>query len=131
MILHLSMDLVSQRKLWQSAHSIKKGEQVIIATKVGLDWKGGNVFRNCTKDRIFKEIRNSLKRLQTDYIDIYQVHWPDPLVFIEETAETLNKLFQEGAIRAIGVSNYSCEQMNLFRQIAPLHTTQPPYNLFE
>ena len=78
-----------------------------------------------------QEIADSLRRLKTDYIDIYQVHWPDPLVPIEETAAALKQLYHEGKIRAIGVSNYSLEQLNLFRQAAPLHTAQPPYNLFE
>ena len=108
-----------------------KREEVIIATKVGLEWRGDQVFRNSTRARIMKEIDDSLRRLQTDYIDIYQVHWPDPLVPIEETAAAMYQLYKQGKIRAIGVSNYSLEQMNLFQQAAPLHTAQPPYNLFE
>jgi len=108
-----------------------KREQVIVATKVGLDWHGNQVFRNSTKARIMNEIDDSLRRLQTDYIDIYQVHWPDPLVPIEETAAAMQQLYKQGKIRAIGVSNYSLEQMKLFQQAAPLHTAQPPYNLFE
>ena len=108
-----------------------KREEVIIATKVGLEWRGDQVFRNSTRARIMKEIDDSLRRLQTDYIDIYQVHWPDPLVPIEETAAAMYQLYKQGKIRAIGVSNYSLEQMNLFQQVAPLHTAQPPYNLFE
>ena len=108
-----------------------KREEVIIATKVGLEWRGDQVFRNSTRARIMKEIDDSLRRLQTDYIDIYQVHWPDPLAPIEETAAAMYQLHKQGKIRAIGVSNYSLEQMNLFQQAAPLHTAQPPYNLFE
>ena len=108
-----------------------KRQEVIIATKVGLEWRGEQIFRNSSKTRIMQEIADSLRRLKTDYVDIYQVHWPDPLVPIEETAATLNQLYHEGRIRAIGVSNYSLEQLNLFRQAAPLHTAQPPYNLFE
>jgi aryl-alcohol dehydrogenase-like predicted oxidoreductase len=104
---------------------------VIIATKVGLEWRGEQVFRNSSKARIIKEINDSLRRLKTDYIDIYQIHWPDPLVPIEETAAAMHQLYKQGKIRAIGVSNYSLEQLNLFRQAAPLHTAQPPYNLFE
>src|SRR4029077_7881356 len=61
----------------------------------------------------------------------YQVHWPDPLVPIEETAETMGALYRQGTIRAIGVSNFSVEQMERFREVAPLHVLQPPYNLFE
>lgn len=108
-----------------------KRREVIIATKVGLEWRGDQVFRNSSKARIMKEINDSLRRLKTDYIDIYQIHWPDPLVPIEETAATMYQLYKQGKIRAIGVSNYSLEQLNLFRQAAPLHTAQPPYNLFE
>jgi aryl-alcohol dehydrogenase-like predicted oxidoreductase len=108
-----------------------KREDVIIATKVGLEWRGDQVFRNSTKARIFAEIDDSLRRLRTDYVDIYQVHWPDPLVAIEETAAAMYQLYKQGKIRAIGVSNYSLEQMKLFQQTAPLHTAQPPYNLFE
>jgi aryl-alcohol dehydrogenase-like predicted oxidoreductase len=108
-----------------------KRQEVIIATKVGLEWRGEQMFRNSTKARIMKEIDDSLHRLQTDYIDIYQVHWPDPLVPIEETAEAIYQLYKRGKVRAIGVSNYSLEQMNVFRHVAPLDTAQPPYNLFE
>ncbi len=104
---------------------------ILIATKVALDWRNEQPFRNASKERIIKEIEDSLKRLQTDYIDIYQVHWPDPLTPIEETAEAMKHLYDAGKIRAIGVSNFSPEQMDAFRQIAPLHTAQPPYNLFE
>jgi len=106
-------------------------ESVILATKVGLDWTNGKVERNSTRQRILQELEDSLRRLQTDYIDIYQVHWPDPLVPIEETAATLRELYEQGKIRAIGVSNYSPEQMARFETVAPLHTIQPPYNLFE
>jgi len=105
--------------------------RLVIATKVGLESTDGNVRRNSTRNAIIQEIEDSLRRLQTDYIDIYQVHWPDPLVPIEETASALYHLYRQGKIRAIGVSNFSIEQMNLFRAAAPLHTAQPPYNLFE
>ena len=108
-----------------------KRAQVIIATKVGLEWRKPQLFRNSTRARITKEIGDSLRRLQTDYVDMYQVHWPDPLVPIEETAAAMQQLYKQGKIRAIGVSNYSLEQMKLFQQAAPLHTAQPPYNLFE
>jgi aryl-alcohol dehydrogenase-like predicted oxidoreductase len=69
--------------------------------------------------------------LRTDYIDLYQVHWPDRLVPIEETAAVLDDLRKEGKVRALGVSNFSPAQMDAFRRVAPLATTQPPYNLFE
>src|SRR6202011_2721691 len=61
-------------------------KRAFIATKVGLDWKDGKPFRNARKARIMKEAEDSLRRLQTDVIDLYQVHWPDPQTPIEETA---------------------------------------------
>lgn len=106
-------------------------DQAVIATKVALDWSEGGPRRNSTPARIRQEIEDSLRRLRTDRIDLYQVHWPDPLVPIEETAAELEKLRQEGKILAIGVSNYSTEQMDAFRKAAPLASVQPPYNLFE
>jgi len=105
--------------------------EVVIATKVGLQWRDDKVFRNATRARIMQEVDDSLRRLRTDYIDIYQVHWPDPLVPIEETAEVMRSLYEQGKIRAIGVSNFSVAQMERFRQVSPLHVVQPPYNLFE
>jgi aryl-alcohol dehydrogenase-like predicted oxidoreductase len=105
--------------------------RVRIATKVGLEWQNGKVFRNAGRARILKEVDDSLRRLQTDHIDVYQVHWPDPLVPMEETAGAMRTLFEQGKIGAIGVSNFSVAQMELFRRVAPIHVLQPPYNLFE
>src|ERR1700757_3100892 len=106
-------------------------QRALIATKVGLDWKDSRPFRNAGKDRIVREIEDSLRRLQTDVIDLYQVHWPDPSTPIAEVAEAMGALHRAGKIRAIGVSNFSPAQMDEFRKVAPLHTAQPPYNLFE
>ena len=107
-------------------------DRVVLATKVGLEWGAdGAPVRNATRARIRAELADSLRRLGTDHVDVYQVHWPDPLVPIAETADTLYRLYREGLIGAIGVSNHSPEQMEVFRQFAPLHVSQPPYNLFE
>jgi aryl-alcohol dehydrogenase-like predicted oxidoreductase len=105
--------------------------RVAIATKAGLDWKNGQPFRDARRERIFAEVEASLKRLRTDVIDIYQVHWPDPLIPIEECAEAMAALLKQGKIRAVGVSNFSRQQMHDFRTVTRLHTVQPPYNLFE
>jgi aryl-alcohol dehydrogenase-like predicted oxidoreductase len=106
-------------------------DKAVLATKVALEWVDGKVYRNSTPERIRVEIEDSLQRLRTDRIDLYQVHWPDPLVRIEETAVTLVELQREGKILALGVSNFSPEQMDAWRRVAPLDSTQPPYNIFE
>src|SRR5580700_847062 len=106
-------------------------DKAVLATKVALEWVDGKVYRNSTPQRIREEIEDSLRRLRTDRVDLYQVHWPDPLVPIEDTAETLLELRQEGKILALGVSNFSPAQMDAWRRVAPLHSTQPPYNIFE
>ena len=104
---------------------------VVLATKVALDWEDEQPFRNGSRARVMKEIEDSLRRLRTDVIDLYQIHWPDPNTPIEETAGAMAELLQAGKIRAIGVSNFSPAQMDAFRAVAPLHAVQPPYNLFE
>ena len=106
-------------------------KDTVIATKVGLDWADGKPFRNASRARIVYEAEQSLRRLQTDAIDLYQVHWPDPNTPIAEVADAMAALYRSGKIRAIGVSNFSPAQMDEFRAAAPLHTAQPPYNLFE
>lgn len=107
-------------------------EDMVIATKVGLELlPGGGVRRNATKQALQKELDDSLRRLQTDYIDLYQVHWPDPLVPVAEIADTLHDMLKAGKIRAVGVSNFSPAQMEEWLSVAPLHTAQPPYNIFE
>lgn len=106
-------------------------DQAVIASKVALEWPDEQVRRNASAARIRQEVEDSLRRLRTDRIDLYQVHWPDPRVPHEETAGELERLRQEGKILAIGVSNYSPEQLEAFRQFANPSTVQPPYNLFE
>jgi aryl-alcohol dehydrogenase-like predicted oxidoreductase len=106
-------------------------DRVQIATKVGVGWKDGVLYRDSRPARIRKEIEDSLRRLQTDAIDLCQVHWPDLETPIAETARTLEDLRREGKVRAIGVSNYSPAQMDAFRAAAKLDAVQSPYNLFE
>jgi aryl-alcohol dehydrogenase-like predicted oxidoreductase len=105
--------------------------RMVIATKCGLEWCGDKVRRSASPSRIREEIEDSLKRLRTDYIDLYQLHWPDPTVPLEETAAAFAQLLREGKIRAAGVSNLTVEQTEAFRQVVPIRTAQPPYNLFE
>jgi aryl-alcohol dehydrogenase-like predicted oxidoreductase len=105
--------------------------RAIIATKVGLEWQDGKISRNSSRARIMRECEDSLRRLQTDHIDVYQIHWPDTATPFEETAQAMLSLFNAGKIGAIGVSNLSVEQIEQFRRFAPIHVLQPPYNLFE
>ena len=106
-------------------------DELVVATKAGLEWERGGIFRNSLPGRIRKEVDDSLRRLRTDRIDLYQIHWPDPLTPVEETAGVMAELLEGGKIRAVGVSNYSVEQMEIFRSVCPLNSSQPPYNLFE
>lgn len=121
----------SEEIVGKAINQYGKREKVILATKVGLNWENKNVYRDCRKERILKEIDDSLKRLQVEYIDLYQVHWPDPLTPLAETAEVMKILMEQGKIRTIGVSNFSVDQMVEFRKYAPLHANQFPFNIFE
>jgi aryl-alcohol dehydrogenase-like predicted oxidoreductase len=105
--------------------------KALIATKAGLDWSSSKILRNSSPTRLRQELEDSLRRLQTDVVDIYQVHWPDEAVPFEETAATLDTFRHEGKIRAIGVSNFRRRKWTAFRKKAPLATIQPPYNLLE
>lgn len=107
-------------------------DKVVLATKAGMQWDAEeNVVRNSKAAHIREEVEESLRRLQTDYIDIYQIHWPDPDTPIEETAEAMARLLEEGKVRALGVCNYSPEQMDVWRSVAPLHSNQVRFNVLE
>ncbi len=122
----------SEEVVGQAIEEYGKRSEIVLATKVALEWSDeGKVVRNSSKERIEKELDDSLRRLRTDYIDLYQVHWPDPLVPFEETATALEKLLNAGKVRSIGVSNYDPQQMTEFKKYCPLHAVQSPYNLFE
>ena len=117
----------------EALHQHGLRDQVVLATKCGINWSDDHerLWRDATRGRIEREVEDSLRRLRTDRIDLYQVHWPDPKTPMDETARAMDDLYRAGKIRAIGVSNFNAEQMDQFRQTAPLHANQPPYNLFE
>jgi aryl-alcohol dehydrogenase-like predicted oxidoreductase len=102
-----------------------------IATKAGLEWNEHGVYTNSTAPRLRRELEDSLRRLGTDYIDLYQVHWPDVRVPLTETAALLADFQHEGKVRAVGVSNFSVAQMGEFSAGTALASNQLPYNLFE
>ncbi len=120
----------SESLLGQALQS--RRDQAYIATKVGLRWNNkGKVRHDLSPAHIFKALDSSLERLQTDYIDLYQVHWPDPAVPAEETVAALNHCVQSGKVRFLGVSNFSTDLCDTYRQLGPFVTVQPPLNLFE
>lgn len=108
----------------------KKRDSLVIATKFGLQIEG-NTVRDLRKASILKELDASLKRLHVDYIDLYQAHWPDPKAPIEELAEAINLMLSQGKIRAAGVCNFSIEEMNDLKTLAPFASSQFPFNLYE
>jgi aryl-alcohol dehydrogenase-like predicted oxidoreductase len=120
----------SERILGKTLKPVR--DKVIIATKFGIVWDNkGNFVFDASRKNILREIDASLKNLGTDYIDLYQVHWPDHKTPIQETIETLNELVQSGKIRYIGVSNFSVEQMEEARKYANVVSLQSQYNLLQ
>lgn len=113
----------------------KNRDSVIIATKVGYDM--GNGKKGLSKKYILQAVEDSLQRLQTDYIDLYQTHFDDENTPIEETLETYAQLIKEGKVRYIGASNLSVERLQASLNIAkdkglPTYSTfQPHYNLYD
>ena len=106
-------------------------DQVVIATKGGLrPTARGGVERDASPDWIRRGVDASLQALGTDYIDVYQIHWPDPKVPFAETAGVLAELKAAGKIRHVGVSNFDTAQMEEFSETLPVETLQPPYHLF-
>jgi aryl-alcohol dehydrogenase-like predicted oxidoreductase len=106
-------------------------DQVVIATKGGLrPTAAGGVKRDASPSWIRRGVDESLRALDTDYIDLYQIHWPDPEVPLEETAGALADLVTAGKIRHVGVSNFDAGQMEAFSATLPVETLQPAYHLF-
>ena len=106
-------------------------DKVIIATKCGILWKedGSDIYGHLKADSIKAEVESSLKRLQTDVIDLYQIHWPLPDEDIEEGWGAIADLVKEGKVRYGGVSNFSVEQMKRIAPIMEITSLQPPYNM--
>ncbi len=104
-------------------------EDLVIATKGGVD-PGGQRPRDASRDSLRRGVEDSLRALKLDYIDLYQVHWPDEQTPAEDTAAALQELADEGKIRHAGVSNYDAAQLAAFDRTRPVETLQPPYHLF-
>jgi aryl-alcohol dehydrogenase-like predicted oxidoreductase len=105
-------------------------KDVIIATKVGLAWdEHGCMFRSSSRHHITNAVEASLKRLKTDYIDLYQIHWPDSHTPFEITMKTMDDLVKSGKVRYVGVSNFTVKQIEECMKIRPIDSLQPPYNM--
>ncbi|RDV13892.1 aldo/keto reductase [Pontibacter diazotrophicus] len=120
-------------------------DKVQILTKYGMRWdlekgelamkskdnsgKDIDIYKYAGRDSIIKECEDSLRRLKTDYIDLYQIHWPDPTTPIEETMETVAQLIKEGKVRYAGVCNYNVAQMQEAEKYVKLVSNQVPYSM--
>jgi len=101
-----------------------------VFTKCERVWdSNGKIGASLKADSIRRECEGSLRRLQTDVIDLYQIHWPEPDEDIEEGWSTLMRLKEEGKVRYIGVSNFSVAQMQRAQAIASVTSLQPPYSI--
>ncbi|MES2732436.1 MAG: aldo/keto reductase [Bacteroidota bacterium] len=124
-----------------------KRQQAQILTKYGMVWEGNkgqfgfksafadgspvDIYKYADKASVIKECEKSLRRLRTDYIDLYQIHWPDATTPMEETMEAVDQLLKEGKILASGVCNYSAEQMKVAEKKVRQSTNQVPYSMVE
>jgi aryl-alcohol dehydrogenase-like predicted oxidoreductase len=116
-----------------------------ILTKFGLNWETQQgepyfdtvdnegrkfkMYKWSSKERVMKECEDSLRRLETDYIDLYQIHWPDPTTPVSETFEAVQRLIDQGKVRAAGVCNYSIQLVDEALQTIQLASNQVPYSL--
>ncbi len=105
-------------------------DSLVLATKGGLGTEGGRRYRDASPKSLRRDLEESLRRLCTDYLDLYQVHWPDPAAPFEETAAAMEEFVREGKVRYVGVSNYDVAQMEAFRAGRKVDVLQPPYSLF-
>jgi aryl-alcohol dehydrogenase-like predicted oxidoreductase len=109
---------------------VRERDQIVIATKGGLRLTDSGLVRDASPEWLRQGVDASLAALGVDYIDLYQVHWPDPAVPMSETAGALAELIAAGKIRHVGVSNYDTTQMDEFSATLSVETVQPPFHLF-
>lgn len=121
---------VAERLLADALWKVVDRGEVICATKGGLRMEGDTLIRDASASWLRAGVESSLRNLSTDYIDLYQVHWPDLHTPPEETAQVLEDMVSEGKIRHVGVSNYSPAQMDELGAHGRVETLQPPYHMF-
>jgi aryl-alcohol dehydrogenase-like predicted oxidoreductase len=121
---------VSERLLADALWASVARDDVILATKGGLRMEGDQLLRDASPAWLRSGVETSLRNLRTDYIDLYQVHWPDHRTPAEETAGVLDDLVAEGKIRHVGVSNYTVKDMEELAGAGRVETLQPPFHMF-
>lgn len=105
-------------------------QEVFLATKCGLRWDDrGRVVNNLHPASIRRECEDSLRRLGTDFIDLYQIHWPHKAMPVDESWGQMVRLIEEGKVRYIGVSNFDVELLEACHKIHPVTSLQPPYSM--
>ncbi len=121
---------ISERLLADALWPSVARDDVIVATKGGLRMEGDQLLRDASPAWLRSGVEASLRNLRTDYIDLYQVHWPDHRTPAEETAAVLEDLVAEGKIRHVGVSNYTVKDMDELAGAGRVETLQPPFHMF-
>jgi aryl-alcohol dehydrogenase-like predicted oxidoreductase len=121
---------MSERLLGETLWPRVRRDEVMVATKGGLRMDGGTLVRDAGARWLRAGVESSLRNLGTDYIDLYQVHWPDAATPAEETAAALEQLVAEGKVRHVGVSNYDAKQIDELAGNGRVETLQPPYHMF-
>lgn len=109
----------------------EKRDQIVIATKGGIHWSDRKQIRNASPARIKQECDESLSRLNTDRVDLYYLHGPDPEIPVSESAGAYKELLEAGKILSIGVSNFTLEQLQEFAAVCPISAYQPRYNMLQ
>jgi aryl-alcohol dehydrogenase-like predicted oxidoreductase len=120
----------SEAVLAEALQATGREDEVVIATKGGLRRTDSGIERDSSPDWLRRGVEESLRNLDVDAIDLYQVHWPDPDTPMDETAGALRELIDEGKIRHVGVSNFGVPELEEFERTLPVETVQPPYHLF-
>lgn len=122
----------SEELVARALKGVPEADRPYVFTKCALVWdENGDISNRLEKTSVKQECEDSLRRLQVDEIDLYQIHWPRPDEDIEEGWQAMAELKEEGKVRHIGVSNFDVSQMERLQQIAPVETLQPPYSMLK
>lgn len=122
----------SEEMVGRALKELSPSQRPYVFTKCSMVWdESRKVGHSLKKESVKREAEASLRRLQVDTIDLYQIHWPNPESEIEEGWEAMAELQREGKLRYLGVSNFNVEQMQRAQKIAPITSLQPPYSLLD